>query len=1178
MSKQLQLQIQLLNGFQIKADGEALDGFHQPRLQALLAYLLLNRGTPQSRRQIAFHFWPDSAEKQARTNLRGLLLSLRRTLPDDETYLDQTSESVRWIEDAPYSLDVATFESAVAEAQDVDQRSAKQAALQQAIDAYTGELLPGFYDEWILVERERLANLYQAALTQLAELYEEEREYPVALALTQTLLAQDPLSEVAHQRLIHLYLLNEDRAAALRAYHDCATLLREELGVDPGPAIEELHMRLLRLEDEPESRRMMASSVAIPLVGRQAEWKPLSASWQQVQQGGPQLVLIEGEAGIGKTRLAEELVDIVQRQGMVALHSRAYSAEGAAAYAPVVELLRSAPVQRQLPSLDEVWLSELARLLPELLSEHPKLSAPTPMTDAWQRRRFQEAMVRGCLVAGQPLLLHIDDLQWCDGESLAWLHELLRFDRESCLLVVGTVRTGEADAAHPLHQLQSDLVRNDQCQVIPLGPLTPEEVSELAAAVRQAETSAVDSEQLFANSEGNPLFVVEMARANDESAESDAGSSASVETFSLPPKVHAVLRSRLGQLSANAQQLINLAAVIGRSFSYDLLVAASQQDEDSVVESIDELWERQLIREQGAESYDFSHDRIRDVAYGEISRTRKRLLHRRVAEALELVYTDDLDEHCGTLAEHFEFAGNIAKAIVYLQRAGERAVVHFASHAAIGYLSRALTLLQESDTTMRVELLLSREKIFYLLGRVDEQKGDLTALQNLIDIPDDQPAIIQPYAAHIYMRWAIWHAAAGDYTSALASAKSAIEQAKVCGDKTVEADALVRCGVVYFEQGKLPQAREVLQQALVTARAAAKPQREADALDWLSAVSMFTGGSFTEIMDYLQTAMSIWHTCNDIQGQMAIHHKIAFALIAQGEEGYEEARQHIRIGLSMSNRLNSQINDGMILRNLGWLYVFIGDYAKARDTLHQALAVLDETNLTFAATNYSYLGYLYLQSGDWKEAQSCLETSLDGFRTVEHTRPHRTVTLHYLSYLYSSLGEHDVALDYAKQALTAATPRGDLRHMATAQTCIGNSLLGLHRLDAATEHYLLARQHYLKVAQFNRGMEPLAGLAYIAQRQGQETQAMENANQILAHLQTHTLDRTEEALSVYLRCYHILHEQRDPRGSALLKDAYAQLQARAATINEPEQQRIFWEEMPRHREIRDTIEHAELEQ
>lgn len=259
--------------------------------------------------------------------------------------MEQSSEFVHWVTEAPYDLDVATFEAAIIHAQNASQQAAKQTALQQVIDAYPGDLLPDFYDDWILIERERLAILYVTALTQLADLYEEERVYTAAITQTQRILKQEPLSEVAHQRLIRLHLLNEDRAAALRAYHICATTLREELGVDPGPAIDELYMRLLRLEDEPAPQKSKTQSVVIPLIGRHDEWRLLNERWQHVQQGRPQLVLIEGEAGIGKTRLAEELVDIVRRQGMVALQTRAYAAESAVPYAPLVGLLRSQPVQ-----------------------------------------------------------------------------------------------------------------------------------------------------------------------------------------------------------------------------------------------------------------------------------------------------------------------------------------------------------------------------------------------------------------------------------------------------------------------------------------------------------------------------------------------------------------------------------------------------------------------------------------------------------------------------------------------------------------------------------------------------------------------------------------------------------------------------------------------------------------
>ncbi len=399
-----------------------------------------------------------------------------------------------------------------------DSSATKIAAYHDALTLYGGDLLPGFYDEWILVERERLRTLFAGALTRLAELYEAQRAYADALACAQRLLSQDSLQESSHRLLMRLHLLNDDRAAALRVYHTCATLLRDELGVNPSPATEELYQRLLWLEDQPQTPVQPLAATAAPLVGRTQEWNQLRGLWQSAREGHPQLVLIEGEAGIGKTRLAEEMLDTVRRQGMVVATTRAYAAEGAAAYAPLVDLLRSRPIYAALGKLDPVWLSELSRVLPELAAAHPHLPAPTPITEESQRRRFQEALVRGCLAAGGPLLIHFDDLQWCDSETLAWLHLLLRADEHGKLLVIGTLRPDEIDEAHPLHRLRLELQRSNRCVSIPLMPLSAAEVAQLAAHVTSRELSAGAQEQLFVQTEGNPLFVVEILRSRSQSA------------------------------------------------------------------------------------------------------------------------------------------------------------------------------------------------------------------------------------------------------------------------------------------------------------------------------------------------------------------------------------------------------------------------------------------------------------------------------------------------------------------------------------------------------------------------------------------------------------------------------------------------------------------------------------
>ncbi len=306
---------------------------------------------------------------------------------------------------------------------------------------------------------------------------------------------------------MRLRALSGDRAGALRVYHTCATTLQRELGVEPSPATQRAYEQVLQVEAGPEPERRMGPSVS-PLVGRKDEWVQLQTAWRRSARG-PRFALLLGEAGIGKTRLVEELLHWAERQGIECAYARCYAAEGELAYAPVTALLRARP----LPPLDDVWLSEVARLLPEVLSERPGLPEPRPMTERWQRQRLFEALARAALGDGQPLLLVIDDLHWCDRETLDWLHYLLRFDPGARLLVVGTCRPEELDEDCPFAKTLPVLHRDVRLTEIKLGPLDGQETATLAANVAGKELEPAAAVNLYRETEGNPLFVVETVRA-----------------------------------------------------------------------------------------------------------------------------------------------------------------------------------------------------------------------------------------------------------------------------------------------------------------------------------------------------------------------------------------------------------------------------------------------------------------------------------------------------------------------------------------------------------------------------------------------------------------------------------------------------------------------------------------
>ncbi len=697
------LDVQLFGRFRLAVDGRPVDRPATARLQSFLAYLLLHAGAPQSRAHLSFSFWPDASESNARNNLRQLLHQLRQVLPEPERYLRADANSVQWIPSSPFTLDVVLFESAVSEAEAarrVGDAAQRRTCLERAVDLCQGPLLPSCYDDWIGPERERLARRCEDAVAALVGLLEGQREYPNAIAHVRHWLQHDPLDERAYRWLMRLLALTGDRVAALQAYRQCVEALRRELGAEPSDETVRTHERIRDAEPGPpgSSGEREGLHVALSLVGRQAEWARLREAWDRVVHGRAGFALVTGDAGIGKSRLAEELLTWAQRQGVATAKTRCYAAEGRLSLAPVSEWLRSDALSPHVARLEDVWYAEVARILPELLAARPGLPRPAPMTEFGDRLRFFEGLARAVIAAPQPLLLLIDDLQWCDRETIEWLHFLSRLDPEAPLLVLGTARSEELDGAHPLAELLRHLRSASQLVEIALEPLDAAETAELAAQVGDRAFDADAATSLYRQTEGNPLFIVETVRA--ESGGESPPEVPEQGIPGLPPRAHAVIAGRLAQLSDHARETAAAAAVIGRAFDLEVLVRLVG-DEDVVARALDELWRKRIVREEGPNAYDFTHDRLRDVAYGETSAPQRRFLHRRVAEALVVAHEEDLDPVSAEIAAHYESGGLLEQAIPHYSRAAVVAQGVYAHDDAIALAGRGLTLLRQLPASAR---------------------------------------------------------------------------------------------------------------------------------------------------------------------------------------------------------------------------------------------------------------------------------------------------------------------------------------------------------------------------------------------------------------------------------------------------------------------------------------------
>jgi DNA-binding SARP family transcriptional activator len=788
------VRVRLLGGVELQIGDAPVPSLDSARAESVLAFLLLRRDAPQQRRHVAFKLWPDSPEPQALTNLRHVLHNLRRGLPDVERFIDVGPRTLQWRADAPLWLDVAAFEQAIADGR-----------LEEAVEVYGGELVEGNYDEWLLEQRERLAQLHLDALERLAKTLEEQGRLADATRYAEQLLRQDSLREETYRLLMRLHDAAGNRARALRTYHACATTLVRELGVEPSAATRNAYEALLGTALDEEAP--VAGPTSAPLIARQAERARLAELWRTAERGAARFALVTGEAGIGKSRLVEELRSWCAHGGATTAEARSYPIEGTMVYGVLVAWLRCPSIASRLRRLERADLTELARVLPEVLTEIPDLASPAPLPADEQRQRLFAAAGRAILSAGAPLLLIADDLQWCDIQTLQFVHYLLRTEPEARLLVAATARREEIDGDHPVSELVAAMQALGVVREIGLGRLDRGSTALLAERVLGERVTEAQADRLYDESEGNPLFLVEALHGEPETASALGGE--------MPEKVHAVIAARLGRLSEPAGRLVGVAATIGREFTAQVIADASDADEDVLVSGLDELWRRGVVRAHGPSAYDFSHGRIREAAYRALGPAHARHHHMRVGEALQRGHGADLDSVSGQIAAHYEAAGAIDEAIDWHVRAAEAAQRLHANRDAVHSLERALGLVggvpAGAQRDSRELGLLTQLPVplvaveGYLSGRVTDVHERALALARALGV-EPEPPLVRSLALATLTR--------GDFQGARPFGEQLRARAERDGDEVLWVESAYVLGVAAYWQGRLEDAREEFEVAL----------------------------------------------------------------------------------------------------------------------------------------------------------------------------------------------------------------------------------------------------------------------------------------------------------------------------------------------------------------------------
>lgn len=684
-------EIRLLGGFEIRADDVLLPAVESARARSLLSYLLLHVESATPRARLAAALWPESTEAQARTNLRHVLHTVRRVLPDVEGRLAATSNTLGWRPDPADRLDVAEFRR-LSRITGPD----RPAALRQAARVYRAELLDGLDDEWIRAERDRLR-------AGLIDVLQEIVDAPTAgdaagpVPEAERLVALDPLRESSYRSVMGMHAARGERAAAIRVFHRCCEILDRELDVRPSAETEAAYRALL---PDVVSDRPATAGRRTPLVGRRAERAALAESWRSARNGEPRLVVLAGDPGVGKSRLAADFGTWAARQAAVVAAASCYAAEGPLPYGVVTSWLRARTIAPVIPRLDAERRRDLARLLPELLVDDPDLTPPIPLPEDEQRPRVFDAVVAAtdtaATASGAPVVLMIDDLQHADRESCRLVHYLLRVRAPGRLLVVATARRDDLDGA-PAAELLSAGRRRGRLTRIDVGGLDLGDVRELVERMTGDPVADDALRRLHDRTGGIPLFVVEAVRA---------GWSADSARVPVTPRVQAVLESRIAGLDPTGRELAAAAAVIGRPFPVDLLFAVARPDgtaTDDLVTGLDELWRRGIVADREAGRYDVTHEALRDVALAGTGPALRSVLHRRVARLLA-GSRGVTAPGAAEVAAHHAAGGEPVEAARWYRLAATSAQSLHAHAEAIRLLDRAVQAVRAADDADAIEL------------------------------------------------------------------------------------------------------------------------------------------------------------------------------------------------------------------------------------------------------------------------------------------------------------------------------------------------------------------------------------------------------------------------------------------------------------------------------------------
>jgi tetratricopeptide (TPR) repeat protein len=887
------------------------------------------------------------------------------------------------------------------------------------------------------------------------------------------------------------------------------------------PALDALIVRLMskRPEDRPASAHEVlqalewldadaeATDLDVPflldsitrgrLVGRGGELKALRERWLGAQGGHGQLVLISGEPGIGKTRLAHELIAYARLNGAIVLQGGCYEYEAATPYLPLAEALRDWVHAQKTDALRErlgSTAAELAKLAPEIEARVGPLTPNASLPPDQERLRLFDNVARflQALSTDKGLLLFVDDLHWADQGTLSLLHYLLRRSRDERLLVLGAYREVELDRKHPLAAWLVEWNRERLATRIQLGRLTDDESSSLLTAMLgQDHVSSELVQAIYRETEGNPFFVEEVVKTLIEGGQiyrqNGGWACSNIADVAVPQSIKEAIGRRLDRLGSAHVEVLQQAAVLGKTFGFAELAAvggevdgSSVGQEDQLLDALDDALGAQLIRAGDGETFTFTHDKIREVLYEELNPVRRRRLHQRIGRGLERLYEGKgIGAHVQDLAYHFLHSGDWAKGLSYSLRAAEAARAVYALDEALSYYQYAADcadamsqtdqlpdiyeatgdiqvvrglFYQAVDNYQRaLDLTISVEKRAALktkIGAAYVHVGDERGLEFLRDAEGElSPATQANELAHNLTSQGRYFHYQAQHSQAIAYFERARELAEPLDHDLTLRYIYAYLAGAYQHLARYDQSMSWANQCVVLGERKNSPVALAVGYEFL-AEDLNWIGRWREALDNALRDRAIGEELGSLD-------RVAWAGLCQSEGlwglgNLREARDVARSSLELAEQIGENRLMVLLGAHLGYIEGDLGVREAARASAELALARADELGqVLLQCFGRCVLAYLHIKDGKWEPALELCRQGRALYKPTENQVARLYIDL-TMSEAYYGAGRLEEATQEIAAYLSMARKTGSLHREAVALRVQGQIFMAVEGWDAAS--------------------------------------------------------------------------------------------------------------------------------